>query len=44
MFFPAKLTDPALGFISPPRHFIKVDFPDPEGPTTAIASPDFMLM
>ena len=44
MFFPARLTEPALGFIKPPRHFIKVDLPDPEGPTTAIASPSFISM
>ena len=44
MFFPARLTEPALGFINPPRHFMSVDLPDPEGPTTAIASPAFILM
>ena len=44
MFLPARLTEPALGFMRPPRHFMSVDFPDPEGPTTAMASPDFMSM
>ncbi len=42
MFFPANDTEPALAFIRPPRHFIKVDLPEPDGPTTAIASPSFM--
>ena len=44
MLFPSSVTEPALGFINPPRHFRSVDFPDPEGPTTATASPSFMLM
>ena len=44
MFLPAKLTDPALGFISPPRHFMRVDFLGTRGPTTAMASPAFMSM
>ncbi len=39
IFLPASITEPELGFINPPRHFINVDLPEPEGPTTAIASP-----
>ena len=35
---PPSSTEPALGFIRPPRHFSRVDFPEPEGPTTATAS------
>ena len=36
---PANSTDPADGFINPPRHLSSVDLPDPDGPTTATASP-----
>ena len=39
---PASSTDPAEGFMSAPRHFRSVDFPDPLGPTTATASPSPM--
>ena len=44
MLRPSRRTEPALGFIRPPRHFMSVDFPEPEGPTTATASPLRMAM
>ena len=37
--FPLRITPPAEGFINTPRHFNSVDFPEPEGPTIATASP-----
>ncbi|SVA73971.1 uncharacterized protein METZ01_LOCUS126825, partial [marine metagenome] len=39
MAFPPRDTFPEEGFISPPRHFSRVDLPEPDGPTTATASP-----
>ena len=41
MFLPAKLTEPALGFIRPPRH-CEGGFSRTRRPTTAMASPAFM--
>ena len=40
---PPSETKPEEGFIRPPRHFSRVDLPDPEGPTTATASPSKMV-
>ena len=39
MLLPESETKPELGFINPPRHLRSVDFPEPDGPTTATASP-----
>ena len=41
--FPPRETEPDDGFIKPPRHFRRVDFPDPDGPMTATASPSLIL-
>ena len=36
---PFRMTPPADGFMRTPKHFSKVDFPEPDGPTMATASP-----
>jgi hypothetical protein len=42
--FPPTETVPELGRSSPVTSFIKVDFPHPEGPTTAANSPSLTSM
>ena len=37
-------TLPVVGVIRPERIFIRVDFPQPEGPTTAENEPDLIFM
>nr|AIE96561.1 hypothetical protein [uncultured marine group II/III euryarchaeote AD1000_80_H11]AIF16142.1 hypothetical protein [uncultured marine group II/III euryarchaeote KM3_72_H01] len=39
ILLPANSTPPAEGFIKPPRHFSRVDLPEPDGPMIATASP-----
>ena len=36
---PAISTEPEVGLSSPARMCIKVDFPDPDGPITAVSRP-----
>ena len=38
-FWPAIATLPRVGFLSPVASFMKVDLPQPEGPTIAMNSP-----
>ena len=37
-------TFPVVGFIKPDKIFINVDFPHPEGPTTAEKEPDLIFI
>ena len=41
--WPATLAEPAVGTSSPDRIVRRVDFPEPDAPTTAVSSPDSTL-